>query len=235
MKAESDLLAMLDDCRVTYESITILPETVYRSQKPLSGQLSFVRGIKQGQCISGSQPVTLIRPGERRIFFLVEESERLRAYVDVFATSLLLSPPVGKGRTTTAEADVDRQIGLALVNPQPGEDVDIFAQYAEHHALRTIDALMGPVKARQLLLSVYQSNSNVNVRAYVCSWLYATSLFGDDCVNEVDGNLSGLSMRARSKVVETQRVFGGGKRDELDDFLLESVQWTQAKLSAFSE
>jgi len=225
----SGTVSLPTGCKLSFESIEVKLDQTYRGNVDPSKTISFVRGAPDVGCVDGSHPNDTMQTGERRLLFLIYDGANLRAFCDVFKTSLLLAPVSGQPGFSRTDGPLALKISRLLLEPQPNQSAESYARFSTRHATSTVPVLLGRAGTQDLLLSVYKSSADQNIRAYACTWIYLNSLFGDECVINMMNQANLLLKESLSEVEKVQREFGGGKRNELDEFLTDPTRWLRSR------
>jgi len=176
-------------------------------------------GYESGQ-LPGNIPIDDIFPGERRILFLLPHRSDYRLIEDIVASSLA----VGSGAHHRFHGDtVLEQIAGVLLLPGEGFDEEQYARYLSVQSGSQVLAIVG-FRRTALLLNQVMSRGPRKVSAEACLALYNLYPFGHDCI---EGLLHrpGTPESTRAKALETAKVYGNGKRKELEQFRKRPVEW----------
>jgi len=174
--------------------------------------------------IPGNLPVDDILPGERRVLFLIPYGNDFRIIEDVVAGSF----PVASGRhPQLAEGkSAAEQIARILVLPGEGFDEGDYVRTLDEQASGTVYFLVG-LRRTVLLLRELMGQGPQAVSAQACSSLYQLQPFGDPCI---DGLLqdSNTPEPMQTKALETVKLYGDGKRRQLEELRQQPAHWFSA-------
>jgi hypothetical protein len=205
---------------VHLHEISVKVETVVKGQMNKSSIRVYRYGFFGGQ-IPRNLQVNNIVPGERRVLFLIPHGSEFRMVEDVVAGSFLVAS--GRHLEPMQNKPVAQQIAQILVLPGERFNEPDFVRTLDVQVSSTVYALVG-LRGTAFLLTELLSRGTGSVSSQACISLYKLHPLGHECIESLLQD-STTSQSMQIKILETIKLYGNGKKKELEQFRRQPGDW----------